>query len=67
MDKRRQIALAVGILSLAAVATHPPSADIRVLAHRSGDVSPARFQAAVDLGVASASILVTWTAERLVR
>lgn len=67
MDKRRQIALAVGILSLAAVASQPPSADIRILTHRSGDMSPARFQAAVDLGLASASILVTWTADRLVR
>jgi hypothetical protein len=68
MEKRRQIALATGILSLAAIATaDPPSADIRILTHRPADASPARFQAAVDLGLASASILVTWTADRLTR
>ncbi len=65
MEKRRQIALAVGALSLAVVASHPPKANIEILTHRVGDVSPARFQAAVDLGLASASILVTWTAEKL--
>ncbi|MFL0412816.1 hypothetical protein [uncultured Sphingomonas sp.] len=67
MTKRRQIALAVGVLSLAAVASHPPSANVAILTHRSGDASPARFQAAVDLGLASASILVTWTGSQLTR
>jgi hypothetical protein len=68
MEKRRQIALAAGALSLAALASaNPPSADIRILAHHSGDSAPAQFRAAVDLGLASASILVTWTADRLVR
>ena len=67
MEKRRQIAFAAGLLSLAAIASNPPRADLRILTHRSGDLAPAQFQAAVDLGLASASILVTWTAERLVR
>lgn len=68
MQKRRQIALAAGALSLAAMAAAgPPALDLRILAHRSGDTAPARFQAALDLGLASASIVVTWTADRLVR
>jgi hypothetical protein len=68
MEKRRQIALAAGALALAGVVSaDPPSADIRILTHRPADTSPARFQAAVDLGLASASILVTWTADRLTR
>ncbi|MCC2980646.1 MULTISPECIES: hypothetical protein [unclassified Sphingomonas] len=68
MVNRRQIALAAGALSLTALATvDRPSADVQILTHDSRDAAPARFQAAVDLGVASASILVTWTAERLVR
>lgn len=68
MVNRRQIALAAGALSLAALATFdPPSANVQILTHDSRDAAPARFQAAVDLGLASASILVTWTAERLVR
>lgn len=67
MDKRRQIALAVGVLSLAAVVSDPPSANITIATHRAGDVAPARFQAAVDLGLASATILATWTADQLAR
>ena len=45
----------------------PPSADIRILTHERADTSPACFQAGVDLGLASASILVTWTAHQLTR
>lgn len=67
MEKRRQIALAAGALCLAVAVSHPPKANIEIRTHRVGDVSPARFQAAVDLGLASASILVTWTAGKLVK
>jgi hypothetical protein len=68
MEKRRQIALAAGALTLAAIVTaEPPSADIRILTHQQADASPAHFQAAIDVGLASASILVTWTANRLTR
>lgn len=67
MNKRGQIALAVGVLSLVAVASDPPNATITIMTHRAGDVAPARFQAAVDLGLASATILVTWTADQLAR
>ncbi|WP_085808421.1 hypothetical protein [Sphingomonas sp. TZW2008] len=68
MSKRRQIALAAGVLSLTALAAaNPPRADIEILTHRAGDVAPERFRAALDLGLASASILVTWTADRLTR
>ncbi|MFL0586658.1 hypothetical protein ACH0BU_08445 [Sphingomonas olei] len=68
MEKRRQISIVAGTLSLAALAMiDPPSADIRILTHERADTSPARFQAGVDLGLASASILVTWTAHQLTR
>lgn len=67
MDKRRQIALAVAALSVAAVASDPPNANVQILTHRAGDLAPARFQAAVDFGLASGSILVTWTAGQLAR
>ena len=68
MQKRRQIALAAGALSLAALGVAgPPALDLRTLTHRSGHNAPAGLQAALDLGLASASIMVTWTAARLVR
>lgn len=68
MRNRRQIALAVGALSLAALATlDPPSANVQILTHDSRDAAPSQFKAAIDLGLASGSILVTWTARRLVR
>ncbi|WP_294111426.1 hypothetical protein [Sphingomonas sp.] len=43
------------------LAVRHPSADIRILTHESSDQSPARVQAAVDLGVMCVSLLVTWS------
>ncbi len=66
MDRRRTIVLAAAALSVAAVSTvEPPRADIEILTHERGDAAPARFRAVIDLGLASASLLVTWTTQRL--
>ncbi|GAA0735923.1 hypothetical protein GCM10009106_21570 [Sphingomonas japonica] len=53
----------IAVVLLALVARHP-SADIRILAHDAGDPSPRRVQAAMDMGIAAVSVLVTWTARR---
>jgi hypothetical protein len=52
-------------LLLAAFARHP-SADIRILTHDAADRAPHRVQAAIDLGLATVSVLVTWTAKRVI-
>jgi len=67
MEKRRRIVVALGALCFFAAVVHPPAADVRIAAHAAGDPAPHRFQAAVDLGLASGSILVTWTAQRVIR
>lgn len=67
MEKRRRIVVALGALCLFAAVVHPPAADVRIMAHSAGDPAPQRFRAAVNLGLASASILVTWTAQRVIR
>lgn len=66
MDKRRTAAVVIaGLLVLSAARV--PSADIRIETHDVADLSPQRFRAAIDVGVFAASLLVTWTAERVGR
>jgi hypothetical protein len=62
MDRRKTgLALAAaGVLALSAM--HTPTADIRIEMHRVADLNPARFQAAVDIGVVAVRFLVTWSA-----
>jgi hypothetical protein len=52
---------AVAALGLVAFASPDHRADIRILAHRPGDLAPQKAQAIVDIGLASVSILVTWS------
>ena len=63
MGKRsRTILLAVlAVLGLLAFASPDHRADIRILTHRPGDLAPQKAQAVVDLGLASISVLVTWS------
>ncbi|GAA4780447.1 hypothetical protein GCM10023219_30580 [Stakelama sediminis] len=63
MQPKRKLAIAAvaGTLLMLGMA-HPPHADIRILTHDRSDYHPQRFQAAVDLGVAAFSVLITWTA-----
>jgi hypothetical protein len=49
-------------LLLIAVARHP-SVDLRLMTHDSADLNPHRMQAAFDLGVATVSLLFTWTSK----
>ncbi|KQS04024.1 hypothetical protein ASG11_06980 [Sphingomonas sp. Leaf357] len=65
MRHRRITGLILAAALLVVLAVRHPSADIRILTHDSGDRSPARVQAAIDLGVVAISVLVTWT-KRLV-
>ncbi|KRC79949.1 hypothetical protein [Sphingomonas sp. Root241] len=62
MQRRRTILLAaVAALGLVAFASPDHRADIRILTHRTGDLDPQKAQAVVDIGLASISVLVTWS------
>lgn len=62
MQRRHRILIAAGgALALLALAAPGHRADIRILTHRPGDLAPQRAQAVVDLGLASISVLVTWS------
>jgi len=52
---------AAALLALVVLASPDHRADIRILAHRPGDLAPQRAQAIVDIGLASVSVLVTWS------
>jgi hypothetical protein len=52
---------AVALLALVVIASPNHRADIRILTHRSGDIAPQKAQAIVDIGLASVSVLVTWS------
>ena len=63
MYKRSRTVLIAGaaVLALLVIAAPHPRADIRILTHRAGDLAPQRAQAIVDIGLASVSVLVTWS------
>ena len=62
MQRRRRILIAaVAALGLIAFASPDHRADIRILTHRASDLDPQKAQAVVDLGLASISVLVTWS------
>lgn len=64
--RERRIGLGIGVALLLVLALlRHPTADIRILTHDAADRTPARVQAALDLGVIAVSVLVTWT-KRLV-
>lgn len=67
MTERRKWLLAIAaILLLAGIFRHP-SADINILTHDAGDPAPHHVRAAIDLGVAAISVLVTWTGSEFAR
>jgi hypothetical protein len=63
MVKRSRTILLAAVAALGAIAFASPHhrADIRILTHRPDDISPRKAQAVVDLGLASVSVLVTWS------
>lgn len=63
--RERRIGFLVAVTLLLVLAVRHPTADIRILTHDVADRTPARVQAAVDLGVVAVSVLVTWS-KRLV-
>ncbi|TGX54744.1 hypothetical protein E5A73_04620 [Sphingomonas gei] len=58
---RSPLIAAAALLALTLLASPHPRADIRILTHRPGDLAPQRAQAIVDIGLASVSVLVTWS------
>jgi precorrin-6B methylase 2 len=59
--KRSFVIAALALVALVALASPDHRADIRILAHNPGDLTPQRAQAVVDIGLASVSVLVTWS------
>jgi hypothetical protein len=62
----RRLGLGLAAAALLVMAARHPSADIRILTHDRTDPAPHRVQAAFDLGLVAVSVLITWTAKRLV-
>ena len=61
MERRRiGLAFAVGAM-LVAGAVARPHANLVLQLEELGDRTPARMQAAIDMGVVAISVLVTWT------
>ncbi len=61
VDKRKAVWIGGGLL-LAAMVWHTPTASLEIKTHDVADISPKKMEAALDLGVAAFSLLVTWTA-----
>lgn len=58
---RSLVIAAAALLALVVIASPDHRADIRILAHRPDDLAPQKAQAIVDIGLASVSVLVTWS------
>lgn len=63
--RNRGMIVAVGALGLLALSARHPTADIRLLTHRTGDPAPRQLQAAIDFGVVGVKLLYTWTSGQL--
>jgi hypothetical protein len=62
IGRKRKIAMAgAALLVLTAITVPHPHANIEILAHHQGDLSPQKLQAVVDVGVFAVSVLVTWS------
>ncbi|MBB5709726.1 hypothetical protein [Sphingomonas xinjiangensis] len=63
MTKRVRTLMWAGLagIALIAIAAPPHRADITIVTHHQGDLSPQRMQAVVDLGIVGFSFLLTWS------
>lgn len=62
MERRRRIAIGLGVLALVAAVAPKPSADIHI---DLAAIEAPRVQAAVDLGLMGVTVLLTWGGEQL--
>ncbi|MDO7842537.1 hypothetical protein [Sphingomonas immobilis] len=62
--RNRRLALLIGAALLLIAGVRHPSMDLRVITHDAADLSPHKVQAAVELGIASVSVLITWTSKK---
>lgn len=67
MTNRAKVATACGLLAASALILPQPRADLTILMHQAGDPSPRHAVVAFDAGLLAGRLLVTWTADRLVR
>jgi hypothetical protein len=63
--RERRLTLAVVAALLLALAWRHPTANIEILTQDQGDLAPHQMHAAIDVGVAAVSVLVTWTSHHL--
>lgn len=62
IERKRKIAVAgMAAVALLALAARHPQANIEILTHQAGDLSPHKVEAAIDLGLFAVSVLVTWS------
>ena len=59
--KRRIVMAGAAAAMLLALAARHPQANIEILTHQAGDLSPQKMQAVVDTGVFAVSVLITWS------
>lgn len=60
LDKRKVGLIAGGALVIA-LAWQTPTASLEIQTHDVTDVAPKKMEAALDLGIAAFSLLITWT------
>jgi|FLYM01.1.fsa_nt_gi hypothetical protein len=60
LDKRKVGLIAGGAL-VVALAWQTPTASLEIQTHDVTDVAPKKMEAALDLGIAAFSLLITWT------
>lgn len=58
---KRKVGLIAGGALVVALAWQTPTASLEIQTHDVTDVAPKRMEAALDLGIAAFSLLITWT------
>jgi hypothetical protein len=58
---KRKVGLIAGGALVVALAWQTPTASLEIQTHDVTDVAPKKMEAALDLGIAAFSLLITWT------